>query len=160
MARDYKPLIEAASKAKPASRDAAMKAAVDLLWRAFGHKPISWVGFYLKSEGAEEMVLVCREPKPACSPIGLHGMCGRAYLTRRAVLVADVRTLGENYIACDPKDQSELVIPLVDSAGVCAGVLDVDSYDLKAFDEGDIRGMTELLIGLGLTADAAPIIRL
>jgi putative methionine-R-sulfoxide reductase with GAF domain len=158
--RDYAPLIKAAAEAKPPSREAAMQTAVDLLWHAFGHKPISWVGFYVKVEGAEEMVLVCREPKPACSPIGLHGMCGRSYLTRRAVLVADVRTLGENYIACDPKDQSELVIPLVDHAGGCSGVLDADSYDLLAFGEADVRGMTEMLIALGLTTQAASIVRL
>jgi putative methionine-R-sulfoxide reductase with GAF domain len=122
MPRDYAPLIKAASDAKPASRDAAMQTAVDLLWRAFANKPISWVGFYDKVAGAQEMVLVCREPKPACSPIGLHGMCGRSFLTKQSILVADVRTLGESYIACDPKDQSEVVVPLVDAAGECGGV--------------------------------------
>lgn len=155
--RDYSPLIKAASDLQPQSRDHAMQAAVDLLWRAFGNHPISWVGFYLKSDGADEMVLVCREPKPACSPIGLHGMCGRSLLTRHAILVRDVRTLGENYIACDPKDQSEVVIPMIDDTGVCRGVLDVDSYDLAAFDEIDVKGMTEILIELGLTAYAAPL---
>jgi putative methionine-R-sulfoxide reductase with GAF domain len=158
--RDYQPLIDAAAKARPEGQDAAMKLAVDLLWKAFGHKPISWVGFYRKVEGAEEMELVCREPKPACSPIGLHGMCGRSYLKKESILVADVRTLGENYIACDPKDQSELVVPMVDASGMCSGVLDVDSYDVGAFGEGDVRGMTEVLVRLGLTNAGAPLVRL
>jgi putative methionine-R-sulfoxide reductase with GAF domain len=158
MPRDYTPLL-ATIKKKPPTRDEAMQRAVSLLWDAFGHKPISWVGFYVP-EGAEEMVLVCREPKPACSPIGLHGMCGRSYVRRESILVADVRTLGENYIACDPKDQSELVIPMIDDEGQCLGVLDVDSYDVGAFDESDIRGMTDLLIQLGLTATDSPIQRL
>jgi putative methionine-R-sulfoxide reductase with GAF domain len=162
MPRDYTPLIDAASwtKPRPSSSEEAMKVAVDLLWKAFGHKPISWVGFYLKVGGAEEMVLVCREPKPACSPIGLHGMCGRSYLQKESILVADVRTLGENYIACDPKDQSELVIPLLQLDGRAKGVLDVDSYDVGAFDEADVQGMNRMLLALGLTHGASPVVRL
>jgi putative methionine-R-sulfoxide reductase with GAF domain len=160
MARDYSDLVQEATSAKAASRDAAMQTAVRLLWRALGNRPISWVGFYDKVPGAQEMVLVCREPKPACSPIGLHGMCGRSYLTRQSILVADVRTLGESYIACDPKDQSELVVPLVDAKGVCSGVLDVDSYDLNGFDEADVQGMNRLLCALDLTHGTPPIARL
>jgi putative methionine-R-sulfoxide reductase with GAF domain len=87
-------------------------------------------------------------------------MCGRSYLTKRSILVADVRTLGANYIACDPKDQSELVIPLVDDAGRCEGVLDVDSYDIGGFDEGDVEGMTGVLVGLGLTVGGSETVRL
>jgi len=157
MPRDYAPLIKAASDAKPASRDAAMQTAVDLLWSAFGNQPISWVGFYHKLFWKDELVLMCREPKPACSPIGMQGMCGLSCHKNWSILVADVRTLGANYIACDPKDLSELVVPLIDAEGVCNGVLDVDSYDLNAFDEGDVRGMTEMLIALGLTSSASPI---
>ena len=153
-------MIAAARACSGLTPGQAMAKAVELLWSAFGHKPISWVGFYLKVEDQDEMVLVCREPKPACSPIGLHGMCGRSYLTKRSILVADVRTLGANYIACDPKDQSELVIPLIDDQGECEGVLDVDSYDVGAFDERDVEGMTEVLVGLGLTRGAAETVRL
>ncbi len=150
--RDYAPLIAAARASGPLTREQAMDRTVALLWQAFGHNPISWVGFYLRNpENTEEMVLVCREPKPACSPIGLHGMCGKGMLTKRSIIISDVRTLGENYIACDPKDQSEVVIPLIDGDGNCDAVLDVDSYDLNAFDDGDERGMTGLLGALRLT---------
>jgi len=161
--RDYEPLIAEARACVGLTPGQAMAKAVELLWGAFGVAsggPISWVGFYLKVEDQDEMVLVCREPKPACSPIGLHGMCGRSYLTKKSVLVADVRTLGANYIACDPKDQSEVVIPLVDEAGRCEGVLDVDSYDIGAFDEGDVEGMTGVLVGLGLGVGAGEVVRL
>jgi L-methionine (R)-S-oxide reductase len=160
MPRDYTGLIESARGARPEGRDAAMRLAVDLLWRAFGNKPISWVGFYDKIADADEMILVCREPKPACSPIGLHGMCGRSWEKRRSILVSDVRSLGSNYIACDPKDRSELVVPLLDGAGACSGVLDVDSYALAAFNETDVRATTELLIALGLTTGPSPIDKL
>lgn len=71
-----------------------------------------------------------------------------------------MRTLGANYIACDPRDQSELVIPMVDQHGHCEGVLDVDSYDVGAFDERDVEGMIEVLGALGLTAAESPVERL
>jgi putative methionine-R-sulfoxide reductase with GAF domain len=158
--RDYEPLVAEARACTGLTPGQAMAKAVELLWSNFGHKPISWVGFYLKVEDTDELILVCREPKPACSPLGLQGMCGRGYLNRKSYLVADVRTLGKNYIACDPKDQSEVVIPMIDQAGNCEGVLDVDSYDLNAFDKNDARGMTDLLLALNLTSTATPLERL
>jgi len=131
-------------------REAAMRRCIGLLWGAFAAQHLSWIGFYAKVAGQDEMVLVCREPKPACSPIGLHGMCGRGWREGRPIVIRDVRTLGENYIACDPKDQSELVLPVLDSDGTCWGVLDVDSYSVNAFDEHDVRGMGAIMAALGI----------
>jgi putative methionine-R-sulfoxide reductase with GAF domain len=165
--RVYAPVL---AKAKPVGgRDVRMKHAIDLLWDHFSmpihppddspdaeqHPSISWVGFYTKVEGSDEMVLgVCRN-KPACSPIGLHGVCGRCWKERAPVLVADVVTLGKDYIACDPLDKSELCVPLLNDDGTCWGVLDADSYQAEAFDERDVKGMTMLLQRLGLTSKAA-----
>lgn len=146
--RDYSEVLAlaAAAPAMPRrTREETMMHAVTLLWGAFADKPLSWIGFYEKVAGADEMVLVCREPKPACSPIGLFGMCGRGWKERRNFIVADVRTLGAGYIACDPRDQSELVIPVMNDDGTCWGVLDADSYDLDAFDEHDARCMARLM---------------
>jgi len=150
--RDYSVILE---KAAPTSgdHDGAMRRAVSLLWDAFEAQGVSWVGFYLKALDADEMVLVCREPKPACSPIGLQGMCGRCWKERRSIVIEDVRTLGGNYIACDPRDQSEIVVPMLDADGTCRGVLDADSYDTNAFDEHDAEQMTRLLVKLGLTVE-------
>jgi putative methionine-R-sulfoxide reductase with GAF domain len=142
-----------------ARRHEAMRRAIDLLWGALGSSGISWIGFYERPAGAEEMVLVCREPKPACSPIGLHGMCGRCCIAGTPMLVNDVRTLGDGYIACDPKDLSEAVVPLINPDGTCDAVLDADSYDVGAFGAADIEGMTRLLIALGLTAPDAGTLR-
>jgi putative methionine-R-sulfoxide reductase with GAF domain len=141
-------------------REALQRLAVEVLWQAFGvHSrsthAISWIGFYDKVPDADEMVLVCREPKPACSPIGLHGMCGEGWKQRRSIVIPNVKALGENYIACDPKDQSELVVPVIDERGECMGVLDADSYDVGAFDEADAVGMTKVLLAMGLTTPEA-----
>lgn len=170
--RDYAPVFDRARAASwangAAGRDAAMGGVCDLLWEAFGdsgdHTPgrgFSWVGFYLHGPGEEEMTLAVRRDKPACSPIGLHGMCGRCWLARAPILVADVATLGEGYIACDPKDRSELVVPCLDEDGACWGVLDADSWDLGAFNELDMHGTMELLRIAGLSRGCAkPLLRL
>ncbi len=157
------------------SLDARMKRAIDLLWDQFKtplhaphtgegaeggvaheHPSISWIGFYTKTaadgSGPDEMVLGYRRDKPACSPIGLHGVCGRCWREKLPVLVDDVATLGKDYIACDPKDKSELCVPLLADDGTCWGVLDADSYEARAFNERDVQGMTMLLQRMGLTS--------
>jgi L-methionine (R)-S-oxide reductase len=117
---------------------------VDAVWTEFGdHRPVSWVGFYRLNGG--DMTLGPRRDKPACSPIGLHGACGQAALSGRSLLVPDVRALGSNYIACDPQDLAELVIPVRDSAGKVLGVLDLDSYSAGAFDEVDQTALEDLV---------------
>lgn len=101
-------------------RTARMTALVDLLWEELSPNGLSWIGFYLdQPDQAEEtrLILGPRRDKPACSPIGLHGACGKVLLTRTPLIVADVRELGAGYIACDPLDQSELVLPCIDSDG-------------------------------------------
>jgi len=157
--RDYSPLLASARAARPTTRDAAMRLVVDLLWSAFGdpgpHTPnrgYSWVGFYTLGPAPDQMTMAVRRNKPACSPIGLHGMCGRGYLTRQPILIPDVSTLGANYIACDPKDRSEMVIPCLNADGSCWGVLDADSWDLAAFGDADVAGVAQLLSVTGLSA--------
>jgi putative methionine-R-sulfoxide reductase with GAF domain len=122
----------------------------DRIWSAFSAQGVSWVGFYVPGE-PHELLLACCRNKPACSPIGLHGACGRAFLSRRALIVRDVASLGSGYIACDPRDRSELVIPLLAADGSCHGVLDVDSFEPAAFDEIDAREMARLLVATGLS---------
>jgi putative methionine-R-sulfoxide reductase with GAF domain len=125
-----------------------MRAAVDLLWDALAGTGVSWIGFY--EPGDDCMILgPCRD-KPACSPLGLEGMCGRSFLAREAFVVRDARELDGGYIACDPRDLSEVVIPLFDDA-TCWGVLDADSFDVGAFDASDAVALTELMVIAGLS---------
>ncbi|MFH0981341.1 MAG: GAF domain-containing protein [Planctomycetota bacterium] len=107
-------------------------------------------GFYLH-EGGDELVLGPRRDQPACSPIGLYGACGQAFRRQKPLVVRDVRDLGADYIACDPRDQSEVVIPLFDAGGRCWGVLDLDSHNVGAFDDRDVVGLTQVLRAAGLT---------
>jgi len=149
-------------------RGKAMAWVVAELWRAFGEENpsrpvgglISWVGFYEITPAMDEMVLVCREPKPACSPIGLHGMCGRGWKERTSFVVRDVAVLGAGYVACDPRDKSELVVPMIDAAGTCWGVLDVDSYQVGAFAERDAMMMEDLCRRVGLTSATSRVVTL
>jgi putative methionine-R-sulfoxide reductase with GAF domain len=152
--RDYGGLL-ARIRTVP-GRDATMQAAVDAFWDTLGQRGVSWIGFYLKSANSDEMLLGARRDKPACSPIGLHGMCGRCWKERRPILVSDVATLGAEYIACDPRDKSELVIPLFEPDGSCWGVLDADSYDVGAFSDADVYGLTRTVERLGLSTPQMP----
>jgi len=127
-----------------------MRSVVDALWDALQDTAVSWVGFYVH-EGAEELILGPRRDKAACSPIGLHGVCGQAFRLRKPIIVRDVTELGENYIACDPRDRSEVVVPLFDESGSCWGVLDLDSHEVGAFDDTDVTGLQQVLRAAGLT---------
>lgn len=132
--------------------DAAMQAFVDAAWDALSPQGVSWIGFYFKVGSGDTMTLGHRRDKPACSPIGLHGVCGRGWREQRSIVVRDVRVLGPDYVACDPRDQSEVVVPIFDPrTGACTGVLDVDSFDVGAFSEHDARELARLLIEAGLT---------
>ncbi|MGH7243530.1 MAG: GAF domain-containing protein [Phycisphaerales bacterium] len=167
MLRDYSNLLSAARSRPSTSRSDAMRDFLDLAWSTFGdenpssdHKTISWIGFYERdSEDAAQMILIDRRPKPACSPIGLHGLCGQGMFDAASYIVDDVRTLGADYVACDPKDQSELVVPLFNEKGESFGVLDIDSFAIGAFDENDAARMQELLVHFGLTGRGTPPIR-
>lgn len=130
-----------------------MAAFVDRAWEALAPQGVSWIGFYFKDDGAETMTLGHRRDRPACSPIGLHGVCGRGWRERRTIVVRDVRVLGPEYVACDPRDQSEAVVPLFDprAGGACTGVLDLDSFDVGAFTERDANELERLLVEAGLT---------
>jgi len=156
-------LINAASRAA-GDRSARMRGLADLLWRRLNHDdadgPISWIGFYEiaapgNEHGAEpgrQMILAAHRDKPACSPIGLHGVCGRSFIEAAPVVVSDVRTLGEGYVACDPRDLSEVVIPMLDDDGKPWGVLDGDSFETDAFTTADAETLRLVAEAAGLSA--------
>ncbi len=128
-----------------------MQAVVDALWEALHETGVSWVGFYLH-EGADELVCGPRRDKPACSPIGLHGACGQCFRSRKPLVVRDVADLGPNYVACDPRDKAEVVVPCLNADGTCWGVLDLDSHSVGSFSDEDTAGLVRVLRAAGLTS--------
>ena len=132
-------------------------------WRKRGSKSVSgfsgWSGGpdmrdgmrCMALEGADELTLGPRRDKPACSPIALFGACGQSFQSRKPLIVTDVNNLRAGYIACDPRDRSELVIPCMDSYDdLCWGVLDVDSHDIRSFTDTDVIGLTQVLVHMKL----------
>ena len=133
-----------------------MQAVVDALWAALRDHDVSWLGFYIDQPGEPDdrrMILGPQRDKPACSPIGLHGVCGQALLSGRARIIDDVKELGQEYIACDPRDRSELVVPLFE-AGECWGVFDLDSHSPRRFTQKDLDGIRLVLAAVGFQHDA------
>lgn len=147
-----RPYHELAQKLTPVTGTRAdrMQTVADALWNLLHTTGVSWVGFYLP-EGASQLLLGPSRDKPACSPIGLQGACGQAFLQRRPLVVRDVADLGADYIACDPADRSELVLPLLEPGGSCWGVLDLDSHDVASFSQVDVVGLRLVLQVAGLT---------
>jgi putative methionine-R-sulfoxide reductase with GAF domain len=149
--RDYDAIAAGLSADGP--REARMQTVADALWNALHDQGVSWVGFYLDHPDEtddERLVLGPHRDKPACSPIGLHGVCGQGLRFGATRIVPDVSELGADYIACDPRDRSEIVIPLIDENDRCWAVLDLDSWEVGAFDERDEEGLKQVLRSAGL----------
>jgi L-methionine (R)-S-oxide reductase len=115
----------------------------------------SWVGFYVlrgsREAGDEELVLGPFQGKVACVRIALgRGVCGTAAAELRTVVVRDVEQF-PGHIACDAGSRSEIVVPIV-RRGELVAVLDLDSYELAAFDDLDAAGLAPLAELLGSLA--------
>ena len=129
-------------------RQILMKVFIAAAWPRLKDHGVSWIGFYqadLPLPHTTSMLLAAREPKAACSPIGLHGACGTCLTSGKFMVVHDVAQLGDNYIACDPRDKSELVVPCLDRAGNPWGVIDLDSFEVGSFDASDALSVQILL---------------
>src|SRR5690625_21030 len=103
---------------------------------------INWVGFYLWKE--DELVLGPFQGLPACIriPSG-NRVCGTAIAEEKTMLVANVHEF-PGHIACDPKSQSEIVIPMI-VQGKSFGVLDIDSPKLNRFNATDQRYLEQFV---------------
>jgi len=103
----------------------------------------SWIGFYIHRAG--ELVLGPFQGNVACVRIAIgRGVCGTAAAERRTVIVPDVDQF-PGHIACDAGSRSEIVLPIVKD-GQLVAVLDLDSYELAAFDEVDAEGLGKVTV--------------
>lgn len=102
----------------------------------------SWIGFYIRRSDSE-LVLGPFQGKVACVRIALgRGVCGTAAAEKRTVVVPNVDEF-PGHIACDAGSRSEIVVPIVRDGRVVA-VLDLDSYELAAFDAVDADHLGEV----------------
>ena len=109
----------------------------------------SWIGVYVLRGG--ELVLGPFQGKVACVRIALgRGVCGTAAVERRTVIVPDVEQF-PGHIACDAGSRSEIVVPIL-RRGELVAVLDLDSYELAAFDDRDAAGLAPIAELLGTLA--------
>ena len=131
---------------------------VDVAWDALANADVSWIGFYRYRVEQGDLILEACRDRPACSPIGLHGVCGQAHLSQHTRLVDDVAALGEDYVACDPADRSEIVVPCrrdLSDGTVDRLVLDLDSAEFNAFSDMDDRAIRRYLELVGLAVPHA-----
>ncbi|WP_296814835.1 GAF domain-containing protein [Brevundimonas sp.] len=105
-----------------------------------------WTGFYLVDQAkGDELVVGPYQGKLGCLRIAFgRGVCGAAAAEARTQLVADVHAF-PGHIACDPRSNSEVVVPVVDGAGRLIAVLDIDSADHAAFDQADVAALERLV---------------
>ena len=125
---------------------AALANTAAALHEAFG---FFWVGFYLVKD-EQWLSLGPFQGSVACARIRRgRGVCGTAWAEARTQVVPDVDAF-PGHIACSSLSRSEIVVPLLDSAGTVRGVLDIDSDRLAAFDDEDRQGLERVVQALCL----------
>ena len=93
-----------------------------------------FAGFYLFDGNG--LILGPFQGGVSCVRIALgKGVCGESAASRQSVIVGDVKNYS-NYISCDSKALSEIVVPMV-KKGQLLAVLDLDSSVLDDYDEID-----------------------
>lgn len=115
--------------------------AASMLSQAFPDR-FFWCGFYLvDADKPDELVVGPYQGTLGCLRIAIgKGVCGKAAAEHITVIVPDVHAF-PGHIACDSRSNSEIVVPVFDKSGALAGVLDVDSTELGAFDARDAAGL-------------------
>ncbi|MBI5807327.1 MAG: GAF domain-containing protein [Ignavibacteriales bacterium] len=100
----------------------------------YAFNKISWVGFYLIKNG--KLFLGPFQGKVACTIIEIgKGVCGTSAARKETIIVNDVDQF-PGHIVCNGGSRSEIVIPLIKDEKIL-GVLDLDSYQLSAFNDTD-----------------------
>ncbi|WP_454388689.1 GAF domain-containing protein [Streptococcus sp. Marseille-Q8145] len=93
-----------------------------------------FTGFYLFD--GNELILGPFQGGVSCVHIALgKGVCGESAEKKQTIIVEDV-TQHSNYISCDSRAKSEIVVPMVKD-GRLLGVLDLDSALTDDYDKLD-----------------------
>ena len=132
---------------------AAMATTAALLHHAFGHL---WTGFYRVVEPHALLRVGPYQGSLGCLDITFgRGVCGTAAAEGRTIIVEDVHAF-PGHITCDPRSQSEIVVPVFDASGALLGVLDIDSAMPSAFGDADRHGL-EALVACFARAPYVPV---
>jgi GAF domain-containing protein len=120
---------------------AAMATIASALHQGFG---FLWTGFYRRV--SDSLLRVGPyQGTVGCLDIAIgRGVCGTAAAEGRTVIVPDVREF-PGHIACDARSLSEIVVPVFDGRGKVVAVLDIDSAELRTFDEDDRVGLERIV---------------
>ena len=100
-----------------------------------------WVGVYLHNEEEKELWLHNYVGRPTTHPkipVG-EGICGTAVAQGENLNVPDVEAV-DNYIACDPRVKSELVV-LIRAGEDIFSQMDIDSRTAAAFTDEDMEAV-------------------
>jgi GAF domain-containing protein len=103
-----------------------------------------WTGFY-RVTAPELLKIGPYQGGHGCLVIPFsRGVCGAAARMGQVQLVPDVDAF-PGHIACASSTRSEIVLPVVNSAGKLLGVFDIDSNQPDAFTGADADELTAIL---------------
>lgn len=108
-----------------------------------------WTGFYIVDN--DKLKLGPFQGPVACFSIPKgKGVCGKAWLEERTIIVPDVSQF-PGHIACSNQSKSEIVVPIRNRSNEIIAVLDIDSKELSTFDDTDalyLAKITSKLAGI------------
>ncbi|MCL4351477.1 MAG: GAF domain-containing protein [Firmicutes bacterium] len=97
---------------------------------------INWVGFYLREDSTQDLVLGPFAGRPACTRITPpKGVIGQAVQMATTLVVDNVLDF-PGHIACDAESRSEIVVPVIVKRKITL-VIDVDSPEYGRFGSHD-----------------------
>ena len=100
-------------------------------------------GFYTMNKGKYLEIGPYQGKVLACTKINLgHGVCGTVAKNKQTIIVDDVTTYS-NYISCDSKTRSEIVVPIIKNNQLIA-VIDIDSPKTGYFDQTDKKYLEKI----------------
>lgn len=112
-----------------------------------------WVGFYL-NDGNKRLNVGPYQGTHGCLFIKFgEGVCGRVAASQKTIIIEDLNEVNEQqtqektklHISCDPRCNSEIVVPVLDKQGYLIAVFDVDSLHINAFDAVDQKWIEEIM---------------
>lgn len=127
--------------AKTENKIARMATLVALLHCKMPH--FFWTGFYILTEG--ELIVGPYQGALACQVLEKKkGVCWAGIEGKKTIIVADVHKF-PSHIACDPRSNSEIVIPVFKKEGQIWAVLDIDSQKLNTFSNVDKKWLEKIV---------------